>query len=281
MTKQSIFVDSSNGGCYAAHGVIGKGAGDTNNISKKKNKSSKNNITNAPKTTDPILDSVVSSDNNNNNSVKQQHQQRGLDLPVQQVIKVEQEDFDDFVGGGELSPTTDLTSPLARCMTKEEIELLSKNSASSLEKELIEYLKMQQQQQHFHHQQQQHQQQHFDQESKPHFNNGVTTQNNQHPSMPIMSQRKSPQTPSSHMNASKQSMHHQHHQQQSSYQNLSNTPAAQNLSSPTDIANYMSGQNPMDSLNQQQHHHHHHNHPHFPLSISQIKKEVDYDHNGM
>ena len=38
-------------------------------------------------------------------------------------------------------------SPLTRCMTKEEIEILSNNSTSPLERDLIEYLRMQQQQQ--------------------------------------------------------------------------------------------------------------------------------------
>lgn len=274
MTKQSILVDTSNGGCYGAEAHGNRGIGDTFTFHKK---NKHNTIINGKADS---VDSVLSSSNNT-----KQHQQRGLDLPIQNVIKIEQEDITDF-SKKELS-TTEGSSPLARCMTKEEIELLSKNSESSLEKELIEYLKMQQQQQHFQQQQQHHpQQQSFESnnsnhELKHHLNNSII-QNNQHPLMPIMNQRKSPAQSALHpqLNVSKQSIQHQ----QSNYQNLCNTPTAQNLSSPTEIANYMSGQNPMDSLNNHhhhhQHHHNHHNHSHFPLPISEIKKEVDYDHNG-
>ena len=185
--------------------------------------------------------------------------------------------------------TEDLTSPLTRCMTEEEINLLSKNSTSTLEKDLIEYLKMQQQQQQQqqqHHQLQQ-QQQNFQQtqqqQQQHNHNNNVhlkplfnSTHNHHHSSS--MSPSKSPVPPPT-LTLSKQTMQQQQHQQARDYQDLSNTHVAHNLSSPTDIANYMTGQNPMDPL--KHHHQPQQHHPHFPLPISQIKKEIDYDNTGM
>ena len=194
-------------------------------------------------------------------------------------------------------------SPLARCMTKEEIDLLSRNSTSSLEKELIEYLKMQppQQQQQLQPQQQRHnnnqQQNHYLQLHLQHNNNSTlkpsstssfaTISSGKLSVIPITSTTPTTSTAMLNHQQHHHNIHHHHnqqqqqqqqqqnHHQQRNYQSFSTTPsiAQHNLSSPTDIANYMNGQNPM-----QQHHSHS---VLFPMPVSQIKKEVDSDRNGM
>ena len=121
-------------------------------------------------------------------------------------------------------------------MTKEEIEILSNNSTSPLERDLIEYLRMQQQQQ---------------------------QQQNGAPFQPITNQHQQQRKSFGYGNSPNLTRSNS----APNYQTLSNASSAQNLSSPTDIANYMNGQNPMDTSKN----------PHFPMPISQIKKENDFD----
>jgi len=167
------------------------------------------------------------------------------------------------------SLSSSLTSPLERCMTSEEIALLSENCATPLERDLISYLKMQQQQQ-------QHQQQQQ--------NQGLQHLHHQ----PSINRPKQLTTYQTYTNRNHHHHHHNHQDVKSinnndrmhtkAYQTLTNAPVGPNLSSPTDIANYMSGQNPMNAPNM---YYESGAAPStgLPMPLSQIKKEPDQDHS--
>ena len=169
-------------------------------------------------------------------------------------------------GEGVQSDSLTSSSPLERCMTNEEIALLSENCATPLERDLISYLKMQQQQQ-----QQQNQGLHH-----LHHQSSINRPKQLLTSYPTYTNNRHQNHHNQDVKPINNNNRVQNHNQAKAYQTLTNAPVGPNFSSPTDIANYMSGQNPMDAQNL--YYDNVPRQPGLPMPLSQIKKEPDQDH---
>lgn len=186
-------------------------------------------------------------------------------------------------------------SPLRRCMTDEEAEILRKNSVSDLEREFLDYIEMQQTLPRLHH-------------TKPATGSSSSHRNSQDITNSYSTTESRHQHQNQHVNQQQQHHNQQAHRQNSNsnlesrqYQDLNN--AAPSFTNPAELASYMSGQNPMMHHSQQQEQQHKqqsqqqqtrpndHQHQHLQrhgsyehISLPMIKKEPGTDiesRNGM